>query len=591
MQARGIVKFVKEEIVGSENTFLAWAVLAATGVIISIGFYLNSPDASFHGIAGSRESNVNFEYPVEIRSVHVLAGQRVRKGDLLAELDQSELNTQIRQLTAQITKLKAERSVRDQMNKAVGNLAEGLASADPLTIDIQQLEEERSYLERQRNNLYVFAEIDGIVGSVNFKRGERAPAFSPIVTILPDSPTFVQGFIYESQQSSVKPGSRVKINSLTTAGVSVQGRVISVGSRFVEIPVRLAPTATRDTSGVWGREVTVEIPRDSQIILGEKVQISPVRALLGAFLAQADDEELPSAEAQLRSVRVPPELSEKSNFEASGAIYLKDLKKYLVVSDDTDNRDAPWVFLMSADGEVEERPLVIPGIKEVTDLESASSDGEYIYVMSSLSSRRKGEIDPARNILVRFKREGRELKDTQVIQFGKILRDLIAKSGHPLLSGLAGEGLEKLEVESQTVRDGALYLALKSPPFPNSTSALILKVTDVENLFAKGGAQSTLEVWKNPRLDAKGMATQRITDIAFVGNNLYFTTSCKGEKCGAFWKVGENESNPRMIQSFKTDSPEGLAYDAEKNTFMIMFDLGDQGSKFTTLSGPRSPTQ
>jgi hypothetical protein len=46
-----------------------------------------------------------------------------------------------------------------------------------------------------------------------------------------------------------------------------------------------------------------------------------------------------------------------------------------------------------------------------------------------------------------------------------------------------------------------------------------------------------------------------------------------------------------MIQSFKTDSPEGLAYDAEKNTFMIMFDLGDQGSKFTTLSGPRSPTQ
>lgn len=590
MQARGIVKFVKEEIIGSENTFLAWAVLVATGVIIAIGFYLNSPDASFHGIAGSRESNVNFEYPVEIRSVHVLSGQRVRKGDLLAELDQSELNTQIRQLTAQITKLKAERSVRDQMNKAVGNLAEGLA-ADPLTLDIQQLEEERSYLERQRNNLYVFADIDGIVGSVNFKRGERAPAFSPIVTILPDSPTFVQGFIYESQQSSVKPGSRVKIKSLTNSDAYVQGRVISVGSRFVEIPVRLAPSIQGSNSGVWGREVTVEIPRDSQIILGEKVQISPVRAILSAFLAQADDEELPSAETQPRSVRLPIELAEKTNFEASGAIYLKDLKKYLVVSDDTDNRDAPWVFLMNAEGEVEERPLVIPGIKEVTDLESASADGEYVYVMSSLSSRRKGEIDPARNILVRFKREGRELKETQAIPFGKILRDLISKSGHPLLSGLAGEGLEKLEVESQAVRDGVLYIALKSPPFPNSTSALILKVSDVESLFAKGGAQASLEVWKNPRLDAKGMATQRITDIAFVGNNLYFTTSCKGEKCGAFWKMGENETNPRMIQSFKSDSPEGLAYDEEKNTFLLTFDLGDQGSKFTTLSGPRSPTQ
>jgi multidrug resistance efflux pump len=589
MQMRGILKFVKEEIIGSENTFLAWAVLAATGVIIAIGFYLNSPDASFHGIAGSRESNVNFEYPVEIRSVHVLAGQRVRKGDLLAELDQSELNTQIRQLTAQITKLKAERSVRDQMNKAVGNLAESLA-ADPMTLDIQQLEEERSYLERQRNNLYVFAEIDGIVGSVNFKRGERAPAFSPIVTILPDSPTFVQGFIYESQQSSVKPGSHVKINSLTNAGASVQGRVISVGSRFVEIPVRLAPSIKGDTSGVWGREVTVEIPKDSQIILGEKVQISPVRAILSAFLAQADDE-LPTAQAQLRSVRVPAELADKSNFEASGAVYLKDLKKYLIVSDDTDNRDSPWVFLMSADGEVEERPLVIPGIKEVTDLESASAEGEYIYVMSSLSSRRKGKIDPARNILVRFKRDGRELKDTQVAQFGTILRDLIAKSSHPLLSGLAGEGLEKLEVESQSVHDGALYIALKSPPFPNSHSALILKVSDVESLFTKNGAKATLEVWKNPRLNAKDLVTQRITDITFVGNNLYFTTSCKGEKCGAFWKIGENESTPIMIQSYKDDSPEGVAYDEDKNTFLITFDLGNDGSKFTTVSGPRSPAQ
>jgi hypothetical protein len=246
---------------------------------------------------------------------------------------------------------------------------------------------------------------------------------------------------------------------------------------------------------------------------------------------------------------------------------------------------------MSADGEVEERPLVIPGIKEVIDLESASAEGEYIYVMSSLSSRRKGEIDPARNTLIRFKRDGRELKDTQVIPFGSILRKLIAKSSHPLLSSLAEEGLEKLEVEAQAVRDGALYIALKSPLYPNHHSALILKVGDVESLFAKKGADTTLEVWKNPRLNAKDLVTQRITDITFVGSNLYFTTSCKGEKCGAFWKIGENDSTPLMIQSFKEDSPEGVAYDEEKNTFVITFDLGDDGSKYTIVSGPRSPAR
>lgn len=590
MKKVGIVKFIKEEIIGSENTFLAWTVLAAFSLIIAIGFYLNSPNASFHGIAGSRESNVNFEYPVEIRSVHVLSGQRVQKGDLLAELDQSDLNSRIRQLTAQITKLKAERTVRDQMNKVVGNSSEGIA-ADPLTLDIQQFEEEKSFLERQRNNLFVFAEIDGIVGSVNFKRGERAPAFSPIITILPDSPTFVQGYIYESQQSSVRPGSKVMIHSLTNTAASVKGKVVSVGSRFVEIPVRLAPTNQNQSSGVWGREVVVEIPRNSTIILGEKVQISPIRVLLNPFLAYADDQELPRSDAEIRNIQLPAGLAQKTKFEASGAVYLSDLNKYLVVSDDTDKKNTPWVFLLSAEGEVEPDPLLIPEIDEVNDLESASADGEYLYVMGSLSSGRKGELDPASNLLIRFKHDGRQLRDTQKIPFGQILRQLIAKSNHPILQDLARYGMEKLEVESLSVREGSLFFALKSPIAHGTQSALILKIADVESLFTKTGRDSILEVWKSLHLDTQGMKFQRITDITFVDSDLYLTTSCKGSKCGAFWKIGENEQAPKMLQSFNEDSPEGLAFDATNDSFLITFDLGGEGSRFTILRGLRSDNQ
>lgn len=590
MKKTGILNFIKEEIIGSENTFLAWTVLAAFSLIIAIGFYLNSPNASFHGIAGSRESNVNFEYPVEIRSVHVLSGQRVKKGDLLAELDQSDLNSRIRQLTAQITKLKAERTVRDQMNKVVGNSDESLV-ADPLALDIQQLEEEKSYLERQRNNLFVFAEIDGIVGSVNFKRGERAPAFSPIITVLPDSPTFVQGYIYESQQSSVRPGSKVMIHSLTNTSASVKGKVVSVGSRFVEIPVRLAPTIQNQSSGVWGREVVVEIPRNSTIILGEKVQISPIRLLLNPFLAYADDQELPRSDAEIHKIQLPAGLAQKTKFEASGAVYLSDLKKYLVVSDDTDKKNTPWVFLLSAEGEVEPDPLLIPGIDEVNDLESASAEGEYLYVMSSLSADRKGELDPAKNLLIRFKHDGRQLRDTQTIPFGKIFRQLIAKSNHPILQDLARFGMNKLEVESLSVREGSLFFALKSPIAHGMQSALILKIADVESLFAKMGSDSSLEVWKSLHLDAQGVKPQRITDITFVDSDLYLTTSCKGSKCGAFWKIGENEQAPKMLQSFNDDSPEGLAFDSTNDSFLITFDLGGEGSRFTILRGLRSGNQ
>lgn len=581
--------FIKDEIIGSENTFHAWCILAAVVVIVGMGFYLNSPDLSFHGVAGSRESNVNFEYPVEIKRVHVIQGQRVQKGDLLIELNQTELNTQIRQLTAQVQKLRAERSVREQMNKAVGNNSLAVGE-DPLSVELRELEEERGFLERQRNNLYVFAEIDGIVGSVNFKRGERAPAFSSLVTISPDSPTFVQGFVNEALRTSVHPGSHVRISSLTNNGSSVDGKVVSVGARFVELPLRLAPASGgRNGVPIWGREVMIEIPKESNIILGEKVQISPVVSLLPALVARADDEDAAAkAEGQAPvHVKLPSSLSDKSSFEASGAVYLPDLKKYLVVSDDTDESNSPWLFLMSQDGEVDEQTLRIPGVKEINDMESVSMAGDYLYVMTSLTAKKESDVKKSRNLFVRMKRKGVVLSDTQEVNLGKLLRKLIKNSEHPLLQAMAEDGMDKFEVEAHDIRDGALYIGLKAPQTADNAS-LILRVPSVDALFTAKGENTELEVWKTVKFDENDGSTYRMTDLTFVGNTAYFTTSCKSESCGGFWSLSENELKPKLIRKFKADSPEGVAYNAEKNLFLITFDLGSRGSKITTITGPRS---
>lgn len=581
------VTFIKDEIIGSENTLLAWCILAAVGVIVGMGFYLNSPDLSFQGVAGSRESNVNFEYAVEIKRVHVIQGQRVQKGDLLIELNHTELNTQIRQLTAQIERLRAEKSVREQMNKAVGNNAHGLGN-DPLSVEIRELEEERGFLERQRNNLYVFAEIDGIVGSVNFKRGEKAPAFSSLVTISPDSPTFVQGFVNEQLRTSVRPGSRVKISSLTNSGSSVEGKVVSVGARFIELPLRLAPNSgMRGGVPIWGREVMVEIPKSSNIILGEKVSISPMISLIPALVARAGEEFSEDSDKEPAHVNVPAAVSDKSAFEASGALYLADLKKYLVISDDTDDKNSPWLFLMNGEGEVDEQILTIPGLREMNDMESISADGDYIYVMASLTAKKDGDGKRDRNLFVRAKRKGSVLSDTQEVNLGKLMRDLIKKSEHPLLRAMVAEGLEKFEVEGHAIRDGALYIGLKAPQAADNAS-LILRLPSVNDLFTSRAEDSELEVWKTAKFDQNDGSTYRITDLTFVGNTAYFTTSCKNESCGGLWSLSENELKPRMLRKFKADSPEGLAYNAEKNLFMITFDQGTRGSKFTTITGPRS---
>jgi hypothetical protein len=577
--------FIKDEIIGSENTFHAWCILTAVTIIVGMGFYLSSPDLSFHGIAGSRESNVNFEYPVEIKRVHVIQGQRVQKGDLLIELNHNELNTQIRQLTMKVEKLRAERSVREQMNNAVGNASKNLGG-DPLSVELRELEEERAFLERQRNSLYVFADIDGIVGSVNFKRGEKARSFESLVTISPDSPTFVQGFVNEALRTNVRPGSHVRIRSLTTFGSSVEGKVISVGARFVEVPNRISAAA--HGFPVWGREVMVEIPKDSAIILGEKVQISPISSLFPTLVAHADEEDQSNNEAPAPlHVKVPASLADKTSFEASGAVYLPDLKKYLVVSDDTNEAKTPWLFLMSQDGEVDEQPLTIPGVKEVNDMESVSAAGDYLYVMTSLSSKKGSELKKSRSLFLRMKRNGLVLSGTQQVNMALLLRKLIKKSEHPLLQAMVAEGMNKFEVEAHDIRDGALYIGLKAPQ-TSDNSSLILRVPNVDDVFSAKADSIELEVWKTVKFDGNDGSNYRISDLTFVGNTAYFTTSCKAEACGAVWSLSENELKPKLIRRFKADSPEGIAYNAEKNLFMITFDLGSRGSKFTTIIGPRS---
>ncbi len=154
---------------------------------------------------------------------------------------------------------------------------------------------------------------------------------------------------------------------MTDSSVAVVGKVVGLGARYVIIPPRLVPEARGIE--LWGREVTVEIPHSSHLLLAEKVLISPKYSLSLGFLdnsALAEDAPAhPTGSPQ--PVEISPELAAKTSFGASGAVYLPDLKKFRVVSDDTDAAKTPWLFLLSPEGKVDEQPLLVPGVSNVVD--------------------------------------------------------------------------------------------------------------------------------------------------------------------------------------------------------------------------------
>lgn len=584
MKGFSVLKIIKDEIIGSENTFQAYSVLAAITLIIAMGFYLNTPNQSFHGIAGSRESVVSFEQPVEVKEVYVIPGQKVKKGELLIELNQFDLDVRIRELNTQINKLKADKLVRDQVAKAVSS-GDSSNLEDALSIEIKELVVNKTYLEQRRNNLYVFAEIDGVVGSVNFKKGERAQTFSPIVTISPESPTFVQGFVNEQMQSSIKIGSSVEVESLGSSQSKISGRVVSVGSRIVQIPTRLAPNS--GLAGTYGKEVIVEIPKTSPYLLGEHVLISPISGFFTNFSAHAENTEVKEGFREKKPMRInlPPSLENLTRFEASGAVYLEDIKKFLVVSDDTDEKGSPWLFFMSKNGEVDERPLNIPNLSNLEDAESISKEGNYIYVLSSLA---EGNGNKQNKFLIRFEKRGFDYSNTKKINFSNLLRAAILKSNDPFILELARNDLRELEIEAHTVHGGDLYLGIKNPTISGDRS-LILKIANINKLIdSDKKLEPNLTVWKTFEIQKFQGHEQRMSDIVFIKDSLYFTASCKKQVCGSLMKLNQNESIVNSIRSFSEEKPEGIAYDSEKNEILITFDMGKEGSLYTTYPGPNA---
>lgn len=587
-------KTIKEEIIDTENRFLAAAWVSAIVGILLMGIYLNTELPSFLGVAESREMQISFEYPVEVKNIHILSGQTVKKGDLLIELNQTGINDRLRVLQAEIAKIEAELKVRKQLFNIMKRKHQKVTTVDPLEVDLLTRKKDVVYLENQKKNLFVFSEFDGVVGSVNFKRGEKVPAFTPVISISAIHPNYIHGFVHENLHARLQVGQDLEISS-AVGGPSVSGKIVSIGSRITPIPERLLKVTGLVS---WGREVVVEIPEKNQFLLGEKVKLQTHWNLVGFSSASAGDslsrpkDVLKPSETNkktngdndgLETIRVPDNISEEVKFEPSGLIYLSDLKKYLVVNDESES-----LFLIDSKGQVDDQFLRIRGLKKVDDLESISQDQSSIYI---LSSQTRGKSDKkSRQVFAQLARHGLNFELVASAELRPALLRACAHSDSKLLKGLAetvdsDKKKDDLNIESHFVIGDDLYVGLKGPVLADN-QIVILKIERFKTLFEhKRLSSSQLSVWKTIDLP-ESLTRSRdyvISDMIMVENRwLYFSTSCLKFSCSALWRLDLNASRktPELVRSFKEAKLEGLAFDKETNTMMGVFDQDGREAYF-----------
>lgn len=576
----GLLRGFYNDFIGSENRFLFFVWSAALILILGFGFVLNTTTVSILGVAESREYQVNFDTSVEIKHVYVFPSQTVKKGDLLVELNQSALALQLRTLKARYDKLIAEQRLRDQISR-ITNDTQGLSrGADPLLVDIADSKREMDLIESRMKNLFVFAEVDGTVGAVNFKNGEKAPAFAPLITLLPMNPSYVNAFMNENLPNPLVVGQSVDVSS--SSGQTVQGIITQVGARIVPIPERLFrnPNLT-----AWGREVMIKIPPRNGFLLGEKVSIHKNWGISFLSQAQADAKTKAWTEAPqelVQEVKIPTVFSDEFAPELSGMVYLPEMKQFIVVSDDYPE-ERPFLMLMNEEGELQDRPLYIENLEKMEDIESISRVGDHLYVMSSLSATKKGKLNSERQIFAQIKRMGLRLVLEGKVDLRESLLTVMARSADPLLQRLARAD-STFEVEGHFIDQKSLYISVKRPIL-DKKELLVLKVSGIDKVFAGDSLKATdVSVFRHLKLPWADPAMELlVTDLIHENNTIYFSTSCLNSPCSALWRLGANADKAELVQEFPLRHLEGLGVLSHAGKIFGVFDSKRGPRYFTVL--------
>jgi len=141
----------------------------------------------------------------------------------------------------------------------------------PELVRQQSLEQEIDYLKKEQNKLSIHAPSDGLIGNILCKEDENINGFSTLINFYERYPTLVKGFVHESLILKVKVNDSLLVSSTMHPEHKVNGIVVGMGTRIVEIPERLRKMPDFKT---YGREVLIRIPSKNPFLQKEKVMLN-----------------------------------------------------------------------------------------------------------------------------------------------------------------------------------------------------------------------------------------------------------------------------------------------------------------------------
>jgi len=272
------------------------AVLLLAGLLFS-GCAADADEGVFTGILEGTVVQVPALTGGRITRILVDTGEQVRKDQVLAIIDSSELHLQTVQLKAAMLEIEAQRKLTDTSVKRSKNelqyvrtrykrvkdlvaknsapqqnlddAANRLQNAEAafqgarqqlfvLQAKQKQLEAKLALVSKHINDTVIKAPMQGIVSSRYFEEGEAVPPMGQLLEIIKPDPVETKIYIPETRLGIVKVGQTVHVE-IDGSDRSFEGRIIWISAEAEFTPKNILTEDTR-TSLVYAVKIRISNP-------------------------------------------------------------------------------------------------------------------------------------------------------------------------------------------------------------------------------------------------------------------------------------------------------------------------------------------
>lgn len=188
-------------------------------------------------ILPDEEVDLSFETSGKIVAIHFNEGTRVKKGDLLAKMNDRPLQAQLLKLQAQ-KKLSEEKEFRQR--SLLEKDAISRESYDQVATELQSIEADILLVQARIAETELRAPFDGIIGLRLLSEGSYASPATKIVRLVKTSPLKIEFSIPERYASEVKPGFPIEFtldgnNNVFKASVYAVDPKINIDTRTIGV--------------------------------------------------------------------------------------------------------------------------------------------------------------------------------------------------------------------------------------------------------------------------------------------------------------------------------------------------------------------